>query len=130
MKLQTATFYIVLGIMRSESRDEFSTAFAEWQAKPITGSEENAFLFHSSNSLTNIQKKIAPALIRFHTTAKVTAEPFAGWHNGMSQLLIREIDQLRGHLRRGRNQVSTRTLIEDATRLQRVWDAYRRLIDV
>lgn len=119
---------IVLATMNAHRRQEFSKAFAEWQTRPITVSDENAFLFQASSRLTHVQTRIAPELIRFNSTGETKALAVAEWYDGMDYLLMHETTLLRSHLRRGRNQVSTRVLIEDATRLQRVWDAYRRLI--
>jgi hypothetical protein len=115
--------------MRSERRSAFDTAFLEWFDQPIAVTEENAFLFHSSSSLVNVQDDVAPAMVQLHETGQHRASPIARWYDGMSYLLIRETITLRRHLRMGRNQVSTRALIEDSLRLQRAWGAYRKLID-
>jgi hypothetical protein len=115
--------------MKPERRSAFDTAFLEWLGQPVTVSHENAFLFHSSNSLVSVQDDVTPAMVQLHETGKPLAAPMAQWHGGMSYLLIRETTALRRHLRMGRNQVATRVLIDDSLRLQRAWDAYRKLID-
>jgi len=114
--------------MKPDRRNEFDTAFREWRDQPVDVVNENAFLFHSSSSLTNVQESVSAAMVHFHDTGETLPTPMDRWHDGMSYMLIRETNLLRGHLRLGRNQVSTRALIEDSLRLQRVWDAYRRLI--
>lgn len=114
--------------MNPDRGAEFHSAFSEWQANPLATTEENAFLFHSSNALVSVQDDVAPPMVQLHETGQVAAFPVERWHDGMSYLLIRETDRLRRHLRLGRNQVSTRTLIDGSLRLQRAWDAYRRLI--
>jgi len=119
---------MVRSIMKPDRRNEFATAFMEWRDQPIRVSNENAFLFHASSSLTNVQEDVGPAMVHLHETGEPNPTPVERWHDGMSYLLIRETNSLRNHLRLGRNQVSTRALIEDSLRLQRAWDAYRRIV--
>ena len=114
--------------MTSDRRRAFQSAFEEWQAKPIAVLDENAFLYHSSTSLVGIQEDIAPTMIKLYETGEPLPDPMERWNDGMNYLIVRQTDVLRRHLRRGRNQVSTRALIEDALRLQRAWDAYLKLI--
>jgi hypothetical protein len=115
--------------MKPDRRSAFDTAFLEWVDQPIAVTNENAFLFHSSSSLVNVQDDVSPAMVQLQETGQPLATPIARWHDGMSYLLIRETITLRRHLRMGRNQVPTRALIEDSLRLQRAWDAYRKFID-
>lgn len=52
------------------------------------------------------------------------------WNDGMSFILLRDIQAIRRYIQTGRNQVPTHQLLDRAVRLKKAWDSYRAALGI